>query len=538
MATILAALAFAACGTKTTTNDIADAYNDTQADVPADAVQDVAGDHGSDVAGDTNGSDVVDVNKCIEKIKDNEIFQLFPNDNPTQIHPSAAFDGEAIWFAWSAVVESTGLFEIRAARMACDGTLLVTPFSVDSINPGNSFEAEIALSGGNMLIAWHVDDSMYDPAGSNARVNATYTTDVIDDTSTDTNVPADIIEDTAVPADVPVDTVIPADTIADAPTDTAIVDVVQPPNDNMLVRYRTFKIDGTPIMAEALRYLPELDGEEPLVNNWLPKVTGLPDGRFAMSSAWAWPGGKVFQTVIQRFNADGTKSGNLIHPYPAPNMEEMYPDISADGAGNLHLVWVEEGWLVTEQNSIWAQISSATIMADSEVPLEESPVVIFSGEYPSIKATSDGNVFTVFGGLGEDIKVYAETAGRTVVATTNLDYNSVDEYSPEVAVGPNGPAVVWYRSRDDGGGANAFNNDVMIKTLAWNGGNSITTFGDPIVVNTINGLVKHSAISVYEPIIVSLGQGNYLVSWTERDYQVIDGTGKTMYKVFGRFMKL
>jgi hypothetical protein len=518
-AAIIAALAFSACGKTTVTNDIADAYSDTGADIAADTVQDVTVDLGGDVTGDSNGTDVVDVNKCIEKIKDQNLFKVIPTDNPMQIHPSAAFDGEAIWLAWSDLDTDTGRFEIRAARMACDGTLLVEPFSVDLINPGNSYEAEIAISKGNMLIAWHLDNSMYDPEDSNARVNAPVTTDVIDDTAVSTDATADTGSDTTIATDV----------ATDADAADPIVDIVQPPNDNMQVYYRTFKIDGTPIMTEALRYMPEQDGAKARVNNWVPKVAGLPDGKFAITSAWAWPEGNVFQAVLQRFNSDGTVAGSLIHPNPVATVGQMYPNIAVDAAGNIHMVWSQ----TDADNADITWIASVTIPSDGEVPLENSPVLYeTSGDGPSV-ATNSSGVITAYNDqtASSDIVIVAETANRALKATTTIGDDGYHA-SPIVVADSNGLVVAWYKIRE------GWNCDMMIKKLAWNGGDSITSFGDPGTVNAPDEVSNHAALSAYQPVLVSLGEGNYFVSWSERQSSTFAEAKTDGYRIYGRFMKL
>ncbi len=98
----------------------------------------------------------VDVGDCLDHSLPAGTFPLLPTSDLTQLHPSAAFDGQAIWLAWNSPSESPdhGGFDVFAARVGCDGELLVPPFRVHETDHGNDFGPRIAVSGNNVMVVW------------------------------------------------------------------------------------------------------------------------------------------------------------------------------------------------------------------------------------------------------------------------------------------------------------------------------------------------------------------------------------------------
>ena len=571
----------AACGSGGNSNDV---FDTVAADTVTETIWDAVADS-SDTVGRDNVEDTAVPPSCAELIASRDMMHLLEGEGRLIVHLNAAFDGQALWLGWSSFSDRTGFGTIRAARMACDGTFLVQPFDVDPDNPGNSYEAEIAVGGGNVFIAWHQDYQGYytvrsgrlpgisDTAPQPAREMAV-PLDIIDAEPYDINQPDvdDVIEtdwlgsDTALPEDAGQDTA-GQDAFAadaeepDASIDAAIADA-QPdipvfPNDNMRVYYRTFKVDGTPVMPAAIRFMPATDGEPPLVNNWIPKVAALPDGRFVLASAWAWPGASGFAAVAQRFNPDGTKSGGLIHPYPIANHDQTYTDVAVDADGNIHMVWGDTEFIDGAQQK--TRIASVTFAPDSDVPMENTPVFLDAaastnrtGDNPSVAVTPAGIAFTAW--LTDEstpnIAVAAQTAGRTATGTTKFGDSWYDTY-PMMVAGPSGAAVVWYRwtnTKDPISGKYP-PTEVKLARLAWGGTGDITGIGEPLTVNPSSETDWHDAVQYYEPVVVDVGGGNYFVLWTDSYCDPCAqpaGTGADAsaaveavwhYPAYGRFVK-
>jgi len=96
--------------------------------------------------------------ECASVLRMDETFDLLPNGGATQIHADAVFDGEGVWIAYNAAEERSGLFDVFAVRMRCDGQAVVGPFRVNTTTRGNDVDPAIAFGEGRVLIAWYSDD--------------------------------------------------------------------------------------------------------------------------------------------------------------------------------------------------------------------------------------------------------------------------------------------------------------------------------------------------------------------------------------------
>lgn len=433
---------------------------------------------------------------CAELIANRDMMKLLPDEGRLVVHVNAAFDGKAIWLGWTSFSDQTGFGTIRAARMACDGTFLVAPFDVDPDNAGNSYEAEIAISGDNVMIAWHQDYQGYYE-------------------------------------------------FRDAGNTDANQDVFDIPNDNMRVYYRSFKLDGTPNMDVARRFMPAIDGEPPSVNNWIPRIAALPDGRFVIASTWAWPGGNVFQAVAQRFNADGTKSGALIFPYPRESEDEQYADVAVNSVGGILLTWSHT---TTVLGKSVTKIARIDVPANSDETSSEPTLFETSGDNPAISVNPAGHIFTAWHTSSErpGLSLAAVNPATGAVATTVLTETNWYYTYPAIASGQSGTAVVWYRWNNekdpDTGKYNT--TDLLMFRPAWDGAAaSIAVIGDPLVVNRDDQNQQYDAMQYYEPSVIDVGSGNFFVMWSESycdpclDPAAPDVEAVWHYPAYGRFVK-
>lgn len=96
---------------------------------------------------------------CASPSRVDEAFEVAPALGDTQIHPEALFDGEAIWVAFSVPEEGdTGLFDIFAVRLGCDGSAVTPPFRVNTTVAPNDIDPVMAMAGDRVLVAWTSDD--------------------------------------------------------------------------------------------------------------------------------------------------------------------------------------------------------------------------------------------------------------------------------------------------------------------------------------------------------------------------------------------
>ncbi|HOA13399.1 MAG TPA: hypothetical protein PKH54_07100 [Myxococcota bacterium] len=562
---VLLMLVFVACGSG------GGNQADSGADVADDAVSDVSGDAVNDTGSNVDarvdaatdaGIDTVVKPSCFEDITDNLPFQLFPDEGRFVLQVASAFDGEAVWLAWSAMDErgtqdpDDDVSTIRAARIGCDRKILVEPFSVFPTGEGNCWEPDIVVSGDTVMIVWHEDYQGYyarmgvlpiapmppEPVRAAAPLESISLEeadpDIVEpdddagdpdaDTSDAVDDVADIIQDAASDQG-----------SADAATDSGPVDagtdVPYYPNDNMRIYFRTFKTDGTPVMATQYRWMPPVDGVAAPVNNWIPRAAALPDGRFVIASTWANPNASVFQVVAQRFNADGSPEGDLIYPWPRLDEDQQNADVAVDSDGNIRMTW---GHSIKEGEAWNTRIASMTIPAGSSQPIEDSPVFFdVAGDLPNVAITPQDTVYTAFIDSSDPVNVVlvAETAGRAS-SGGKMFGNDGDEknwihFNPVLNCNESGNVVALFREPPST--LQDKHTDLMLYRLAYNGTGDIAAIGAGIEVNAPDQERTHDAQGYYKPSVTHVGAGHYLVTWAEPEK-----IGEVWhYKTFARFLK-
>jgi hypothetical protein len=87
---------------------------------------------------------------------EDQVFLVDTTDGGgTQIHPSAAFDGEMVWLTYNRPDPSGG-FDVWATRIGCDTTPAVPPFRVNTTNY-NDVDPDVAVHGDRVVVAWQTD---------------------------------------------------------------------------------------------------------------------------------------------------------------------------------------------------------------------------------------------------------------------------------------------------------------------------------------------------------------------------------------------
>jgi hypothetical protein len=111
-----------------------------------------------DGVGDTaeeDDEDIADVGHCLTRTLPAGAFALFPTLSPGQWVPSLAFDGQALWVAWNERgAADDGGFDVFAARLHCDGEVLVPRFRVHVESHGNDSQPRLAVSGNTLMVVW------------------------------------------------------------------------------------------------------------------------------------------------------------------------------------------------------------------------------------------------------------------------------------------------------------------------------------------------------------------------------------------------
>jgi hypothetical protein len=85
-------------------------------------------------------------------------FRVDPGDLLSQIHPAAAWDGEAVWVAYALPQPSSANFDLWATRISTAGEALVAPLQLDGGVGWNETYPRLAVSDGRAVVAWQADD--------------------------------------------------------------------------------------------------------------------------------------------------------------------------------------------------------------------------------------------------------------------------------------------------------------------------------------------------------------------------------------------
>jgi len=125
----------------------------TPPDLAAESVADTPVDPGSpdlDAAPDPSLS-------CLTLPKLDVAFDLLPGEPLTQIHAALGFDGEAVWIAYNVPDPLSSDFDVRLARLWCDGTYAKAPVRAHVGALGNDIDPDLAIGPSSVLIVWATD---------------------------------------------------------------------------------------------------------------------------------------------------------------------------------------------------------------------------------------------------------------------------------------------------------------------------------------------------------------------------------------------
>jgi hypothetical protein len=131
---------------------------DADTDAGADGAPDGdASEADLDAAADPADRDADAAESCLDLVRPDETFILAPDLPETQIHPVAAFDGEAVWVVFNVPEEAGSGFDVWALRLACDRSFATEPFRVNTTVEPNDVDPALALSADRVVVAWQSD---------------------------------------------------------------------------------------------------------------------------------------------------------------------------------------------------------------------------------------------------------------------------------------------------------------------------------------------------------------------------------------------
>jgi hypothetical protein len=203
-------------------------------------------------------------------------FRVDPDASLTQIHASAAWDGEAVWVAYAVLEPDSANFDIWATRIGVQGETIVAPFQLDGDEGHNETYPRVAVSGQRVVVAWQADDG----------------------TGQDN-----------------MDLVLRAFDVDGGDLDASPT-VVEP------------VVNGLPHST------PQTG------NGWMPALVGREDSRgLWLAGAWALEGYPSFQTVVMGLHPDGTPADSASVPVFDADSSHYYPSIALGPQHEIGAAW-------------------------------------------------------------------------------------------------------------------------------------------------------------------------------------------------------
>ena len=211
---------------------------------------------------------------------------LMPEGTRTQIHPDAAWDGEAFWMTWN-IPNEDGKFETWAGRFDCQFNFLIQPFAVDQVAGMNDVDPSITVNGEVVLVAWARDDSF--TGGGEYNLSTQIAT--FDRTSGE-----------------------------------------------VLMTPRALQVKTIEAMSAEQAKITDNDGEVDEGNRWMVNVRAHPEGGFVLSGSWGDPAVNSFRTYLVHLNEQAEPIGSAWLAEPS-GRDQGQATLSVSPRGHIDLVW-------------------------------------------------------------------------------------------------------------------------------------------------------------------------------------------------------
>lgn len=274
----------------------------------------------------------------------------------------------------------------------------------------------------------------------------------------------------------------------------------QSPN-NLSVRYRSFNIDGSPLMA-ADHVLDLTGGLAEGQNSWMVKLAALPDAKFALVSAVGAKGYQGFQVWMQIIDQAGSNVGSGLLPAPEKGVTQTFPTVASDMVNTIYIAWQRES--NDDSTDVGVRMVSIPIIGTVKDPVQAfDPYSGHRNQAPDYTSTVQGGLpWMAFQTSGQTATHIAVRNGRDFsAASVILDDGPGMNHTPAVVSVQNGGAIVWYRQ------LSGIKNEVRFQEFQTD------TAGNPIMLGKSVQLNTNPA-APYQPAIAALPDG-YFVAWSE-----------------------
>lgn len=295
------------------------------------------------------------------------------------------------------------------------------------------------------------------------------------------------------------------------------------------VYMRAFAFDGTPHTSSAKNVTP-LDVDN--TNNiskliWETDIAALPGDRAVVVASYFADESGSFQTVAQRIDKLGERVGPALFPKKDKGVDQTRPSVAALADGTIYVAYTRakgavNGMPAIEPRVVYAKFAPNAVSPDPAGPFPANPGSVAQndiGRYSKEQLPSGEVYLAIQTGENNNILVKDGAFGAPLSIATAGD-NSRYDHRPSIAAEAGGGAIAWFRANPT-----PIKNDVYVQSFTNNAGNitlgsinriPISDFGKPAGNEGAN--------------IISLGNGNYFVTWSE-------GSTSSDAKIKGRFIK-
>ncbi len=275
--------------------------------------------------------------------------------------------------------------------------------------------------------------------------------------------------------------------------------------DNLSVWYRSFHIDGSPLMKQD-RKLDLTNTVAANHNALAERLAPLPGDRFALTAAVGAKGFKSFQVWLQTIDKDGNKVGQGLLPAPHKGIAEMWPVVASD-PDYIYLSWQREQTDAnTNVTTYGVRMLTSPLRGTSNEPSGViDPYPGHQNQAPDCASATQGKspwlVFQSSDPSSKDSYIVIENARNPSGTPTVIKRPSGMNHTPAVATVQGGGAVAWYKV------IQGIRNEVWFQEFKAGADGSPVLIGKPVKLN-------HNPAAPYPPAIAALPDG-YFVAWSE-----------------------
>lgn len=284
--------------------------------------------------------------------------------------------------------------------------------------------------------------------------------------------------------------------------------------DNLDVFFRSFRSTGAALMETDRILETTRNGGIVSSNHWMPSVTALPGGAFAIAASRANQTLTAFHAFVQIIAADGTLLGEALDLGETENASESNPTVVATADGGLYVAWTR-----SEANGDVVRHGRIARGGDS---WDVEPVDAWTGASSSASYALDAVTertllaFTAVDGGEYSIRVKDGASFGAATPTLEIGAPGRLDHTPTVVSAADGGVVAWYRN------IAGFQNELHVQRF-YGSGQGLTA-GDTAQIPT------DAPAAPYAPALERVTDDVYFVGWSQGQSPAL--------RLKGRFVQL